>query len=144
MRPGRAVIASTLLGLATALPAFAGDPTGLWLTEKGDARVRVGRCGGALCGSIVWLKAPNDPATGKPSTDENNPDPTKRTRPLLGIHIVFGMKPSGTPDKWMGRFYNPDDGKTYEGRLSLIEATSLRAEGCLAVFCSGETWTRVK
>lgn len=132
-----------MVGDATIRPATAGDPTGVWLTEKADARIRIARCGDALCGSIVWLKSPRDPATGKPWTDERNPDAQKRPRPLLGIQIAYGLRPSGTPDKWTGHFYNADDGQSYDGHLILRTATMLTVEGCALGLCAGETWSRV-
>jgi hypothetical protein len=49
-----AVIA-TLLGAAPAR-AQGGEPVGVWLTQAGDARVRVSKCGGGICGVIVWLR----------------------------------------------------------------------------------------
>lgn len=53
----------------------AGDPRGVWLTEAGDAKVRVSKCGQALCGAIVWLKEPIDSVTGKSQIDDKNPNP---------------------------------------------------------------------
>ena len=45
------------------------DPTGIWLTQAGDAKVRVSRCRAGICGIVVWLRDPIDPATGSlPST----------------------------------------------------------------------------
>ena len=73
----------------------------MWLTQTGNSRIRVADCGGALCGTIIWLKEPNDPDTGKPKTDKNNSDASKRSRPLIGVQIVLGMKPAGA-DKWTG------------------------------------------
>ena len=122
----------------------AADPIGTWMTQNGDARVRVSHCGSALCGTVVWLKEPKDAVTGKPATDEHNADPRKRTRPLLGLRIMNGMRPSATPDKWTGQFYNADDGKSYDGSIVLTDARHLKAEGCLMVMCSAETWTRLK
>jgi uncharacterized protein (DUF2147 family) len=133
-----------MLGCTPVSSAMAGDPTGIWLTEKGDARVRIAHCGDALCGAIVWLVSSHDPASGKPWTDEHNPVAQMRSRPLLGIHVAYGMRPSGTPDKWTGHFYNADDGQTYDGHLVLQNATTLRAEGCMLGLCSGETWSRVR
>src|SRR5689334_603293 len=49
-----------LAGLALPGAAVAAEPTGTWLTEGGKSRVRIVRCGNALCGAIVWLKEPND------------------------------------------------------------------------------------
>jgi uncharacterized protein (DUF2147 family) len=139
----RAVIATVLLCLGLSVPASAGDPNGTWLTEGGKSRVRIAPCGGAICGSITWLREPND-ETGKPKTDKNNADAAKRGRPLIGVPIVLSMKPSGT-DKWAGQVYNAEDGKTYSGSVTLTGATSLKLEGCVmgGMICKGQTWTRV-
>ena len=76
-------------------PAYAAEPAGTWLTGDKDSQVRISNCGGAVCGALVWLKDPNDPATGKPKLDKNNADASKQSRPLLGVQIILGMKPSG-------------------------------------------------
>jgi uncharacterized protein (DUF2147 family) len=135
-------LAAALAALATA-SAAAADPTGTWTTEGGKSRVRIAACGNALCGTIVWLAEPNDPATGKPKTDRNNADSGKRARPLVGVQIVLGMKPNGT-DKWSGQVYNAEDGKTYSGNLTLSGANALRLEGCAlgGMICKGQTWSR--
>ena len=124
--------------------AFAADPSGNWLTESGSATVRIANCGAELCGAIVALKEPNDSATGRPKTDKNNPDTAKRSRPLVGVQIVFGMKPSGTANKWSGQVYNAEDGKTYSGNITLQGANTLKLEGCVlgGLFCKAQTWTR--
>src|SRR5207244_5515937 len=96
--------------------AFAADPSGTWMTQAGTSRIKIADCGGALCGTIIWLKEPNDPDTGKPTTDKNNSDSTKRSRPLMGVQIVLGMKPNGA-DKWAGQVYKAEDGKTYTGNI---------------------------
>ncbi len=49
-------------------------PAGTWLTEKGEARIHISQCGSNLCGKVVWLREPIDPATGKPQTDSRNPN----------------------------------------------------------------------
>jgi uncharacterized protein (DUF2147 family) len=140
------MIAATLLGLATAGPALAADPAGIWLTEGGKAQVRIAPCGGALCGAIVSLKEPNDPETGRPKVDKNNADAAKRSRPMIGVQTVLGMKPSSTPDKWTGNVYNAEDGKTYSGSLTVTGASSLALEGCVlgGLICKSQSWTRVK
>jgi uncharacterized protein (DUF2147 family) len=123
--------------------AAAADPIGSWATEGGAATVRIAACGAELCGTIVALKEPNDPATGRPKTDKNNPDAAKRTRALIGTQIVFGMKPSGA-NKWAGQVYNAEDGKTYSGSLTLQAPNTLKLEGCVlgGLICKGQTWTR--
>src|SRR5215469_12290827 len=84
-----AIVAATIAAAAAAGPARAADPIGTWYTADKESQVRITNCGGALCGSLVWLKEPNDPATGHPKTDKNNADATKQSRPLIGVQIVL-------------------------------------------------------
>jgi uncharacterized protein (DUF2147 family) len=135
--------AGLLLSCAVATPSWAADPAGTWLTQDGDAKVRIARCGGGWCGSIVWLREPIDPATRKPPIDDKNPDAGKRGRPIIGVQILIGFLPSG-PDRWSGRIYNPDDGNTYEGHLSIADRTHLNMQGCLIGICKAEIWGRTK
>ena len=59
-------IAPAFLAAPSARAQGAGEPTGVWLTQAGDARVRVSKCGGGICGTIVGLRDPIDPATASP------------------------------------------------------------------------------
>jgi uncharacterized protein (DUF2147 family) len=139
-----AALLALLVVLGLPAVAHAADPTGTWLTEGGKSRVKITHCGSALCGTIVWLKDPNDPATGKAKTDASNPDSARRGRSLIGVEIVLGMQPSATAGKWTGEVYNPEDGKTYSGSLTMTGANELSLAGCvLAVLCKSQTWTRV-
>ena len=133
-----------LLMLASAQSARAEEPLGNWLTQGGASRIKIADCGGALCGTIAWLKEPNDADTGKPKTDKNNSDAAKRSRPLIGVQIVLGMKPAGA-DKWNGQVYNAEDGKTYSGNLTYTGGNTLTLQGCAlgGLVCKAQTWTKV-
>ncbi len=131
--------ASVLAFCVLAGPAQASDPSGLWLTEDGAAKIKVASCGANVCGTISWLKEPND-SGGKPKVDKNNADASKRGRPIIGIPIVLSMKPNGN-DKWSGKIYNAEDGKTYDGSLTLAGNT-MKVQGCVSIFCRTKTWTR--
>jgi len=123
---------------------LAADPMGTWHTEEGKATVRIAACGPALCGTIISLKAANDPDTGKPQLDNHNVDASLRSRPMVGVLVVLGMKPSGTANKWSGQVYNAEDGKTYSGSLTLQDANTIKLEGCIlgGLACKAATWTR--
>jgi uncharacterized protein (DUF2147 family) len=122
---------------------MAADALGTWYTGDKESQVRIVNCGGALCGNLVWLKEPNDPATGRPKTDKNNADASKQSRPLLGVPIVLSMKPSGQ-GQWTGQVYNASDGKTYSGSFTLTGADTADLKGCvLSVICKSQTWSRV-
>ena len=133
--------AMLLLGLNQA--ARADEVEGIWLTAAGDAKIRISSCGKALCGIIVWLKAPIDPATGKPQIDDKNTNKALAQRPIVGINIINATR-SVADKKWSGTIYNADDGKTYSSDLQLAGTKKLEVRGCvLAVLCGGETWTKV-
>ena len=136
-----AAIAAILLAAPSARAQGAGEVTGVWLTQAGDARVRVSKCGGGICGVVVWLREPHDTATGQPATDSKNPNPSLARRPIIGLPLFSGMQPSG-PNKWSGQIYNADDGSTYASSVTMTSADSLRVEGCIGALCGGETWTR--
>jgi uncharacterized protein (DUF2147 family) len=118
------------------------DPAGLWLAQDGS-KVRVGTCGGAVCGTLVSIQPPTDPATGRPWTDKNNPDEVRRNRPLVGVVVFISMRPDG-PGRWAGQLYNADNGQTVSGHLIDIDNQTIRAEGCSGPLCGGENLSRIK
>ena len=135
-------ISAVLLAAPSALAQGAAEPTGTWMTQAGDARVKVSKCGGGICGVIVSLRAPIDPSTGRPAVDSKNPNPSLATRPMIGLPLFYGMQPSG-PNKWSGQIYNADDGNSYASSVSLSGSDTLRVEGCVGALCGGENWSRV-
>jgi uncharacterized protein (DUF2147 family) len=131
----RNVFASAAFLALTASSAMAADPIGDWLVKDGYAHIRIDNCAGKMWGIVAWEKE-----TG---FDKENPDPTKKGRPTLGMPILLGMKPT-RPNLWEGEIYNSNNGKTYDARISLLNDTTLKLEGCvLGIFCGGENWTRV-
>ena len=121
--------------------AFAANPEGTWLSGDGGTKVHITNCGGKLCGKVVWLQEPTD-QSGKPKTDALNPDPAKKSRPMLGLQVVQGLAPSGT-NRWSGQIYNADDGKTYAANMQLQGDDTAKVEGCvLGILCKGQTWKR--
>jgi uncharacterized protein (DUF2147 family) len=125
-------------GCASALA----DPTGLWLAKDG-AHVSIATCGDALCGVLASTKSPADPETGAPWADKHNIDPGLRSRPLVGVTVLMGMRPASN-DRWSGHLYNTDDGKTYFGNIIEIDARTIRIEGCVGLICGGDNLTRIK
>ena len=138
------IVIAALAMLLVGMPARAevrGGPDGIWLTQAGDAKVRVSRCGAGICGVVVWLKEPIDPLTGKPQVDDKNPNPALAKRPIIGLSLFSGMRSVG-PNQWAGQIYNADDGKSYASHISVSGPDALRVEGCVGTFCGGEDWTR--
>ena len=137
------VFSALALALILIAPAFAGDPFGTWLTGDKKGKVHIVNCGGALCGTLVWLQEPIDPDTNKPKTDKHNVDASKQGRPLLGVPIVLSMKPNGG-DQWQGQVYNAEDGNTYSGSFTLTGPNTADLKGCVmgGLICKTANWTR--
>jgi uncharacterized protein (DUF2147 family) len=133
------ILLANAVGVARAAPDA--SPIGVWLTQAGDAKVQVSRCGGALCGKVIWLRDPIDSATGKPQADNKNQNPALQTRPIIGIQLFIGMQPSA-PNAWSGRIYNADDGQSYASTVTQIDAGRLEVKGCVGALCGSETWSR--
>jgi uncharacterized protein (DUF2147 family) len=102
---------------------------GDWWTPGFGARVRIERCGDAVCGRIVW------------AWDETPGDIADKL-PLVGRRVIDGMRADG-PERWHGgRMYNPEDGRDYKGHLHLQSPTRLSVEGCVLFICKQQIWRR--
>jgi uncharacterized protein (DUF2147 family) len=100
------------------------DPHGVWLRPEGGEQFSFYDCGALLCAKLISVKKPEDEKS-------------------VGAVILRGAAKSG-PNEWKGKLYNTQDGKTYDGFITIKSANELRLKGCLwGVLCSGETWTRV-
>ena len=120
-------------------------PVGVWLHANERIQVEIAPCGDELCGTLVWFRWPND-AQGLPLVDLKNADPKLRTRPLLGLTILYGLRRTGE-HKWEGgKIYNPDDGRDYQAAMSIREdgALRVRAYKLLPIFGKNFIWTRVR
>jgi uncharacterized protein (DUF2147 family) len=122
-RLGLIVIGLSFGGTASSGPAMAQDVAGTWQRDTGASRVRLAKCGDAICGTLAWLKDTNGPAK-------------------VGQRIFYDMKPSGE-GKWAGSAFNPEDGKTYSGTMTL-SGDALTTSGCVmgGLICRSVKWTR--
>ena len=108
----------------------------------GKVTVKVSDCGRGLCATIVDLAEPISKIDGKPKVDRENPDTSKRQRPLIGLTVMNGMAPNGQ-NTWKGTIYNPDDGNTYRATMRL-NGNVMKVQGCVAaVFCKTNTFRRI-
>lgn len=126
---GVGVMAGFLLSISVAQAA---GISGTWRTEKGW-KVKLYKCGGSYCGRVVG---------GTKSRDTKNPNKALRSRKMVGVRMVWGMKKSGSG--YSGKLYNPNDGKTYTGKISKVTGSSMRLSGCVlgGLICKGQTWRK--
>lgn len=117
-----------ILAIVPAFAAMAQDVIGKWKLDDGSAVVEIYKSGDAFNGKIVWLDEPND-ASGKPATDINNPDKSLRSRKLMGLNLLSGLKNSGS-EYTGGKIYDPANGKTYNCSMK-VEGDVLKVRGSL-------------
>ncbi len=138
-----AVIAAIFV--CSSISAMAQEILGKWWDEehKGQTELYMSPSG-KLYGKITMLAEPIDKETGKAALDKHNSDPKLRSRPTLGLVVVFGFVKNG--NKWEGSVYNPKDGKTYSGYMELQPDGRLKLRGYVGITLIGKTeyWTRVK
>lgn len=108
--------------------AYAQDVTGKWKLEDGTAIVEVYRQGNVFNGKIVWLKDPYE-ADGTPAVDSNNPDKSLRSRKIIGLNMLSGLK-AVKGEYSGGKIYDPGNGKTYNCSMK-VEGNVLKVRGSL-------------
>lgn len=135
----------TLAFIAASLSsAVAQDVIGKWKLDDGSAIVEVYQEGSAYNGKIIWLSDPNGP-DGKPAKDYNNPDKSLRSRQLIGLNMLCGLKKNGG-EYTGGSIYDPGNGKTYNCSMK-VEGDVLHVRGSLdkrGLLGRTMDWFRVK
>ncbi|MFA5968740.1 MAG: DUF2147 domain-containing protein [Sphingomonas sp.] len=136
-----AIAVSAIAVSAIAIPAHAAAPiTGQWVTQSGNAIVTIEPCGASVCGKISKIIRPDPKGNG---TDQKNPEPQLRSRPVLGLQIIPSFTDAGKD--WRGQIYSPEAGRSYKGYLSRQADGSLKVTGCIAAFlCQNQKWTPAK
>lgn len=96
---------------------------GLWTRDDGAARVQISPCGEALCGVVVWMKSASAKAR-------------------VGQRVFFDMI-RADQNSWAGKAFNPEDGKTYNGKM-VLNGRKLKTSGCVlgGLICKTVLWKR--
>ena len=119
----KALILTAAAAIVCCGAAFAGDASGVWLRSDGKTKVKFSSCGSALCGVVAWNRDKDAPAH-------------------IGQQVFFDMIPAGE-NLWKGSAFNPEDGKTYSGKMTLAGGT-LTTAGCVlgGLICKSFDWSR--
>ncbi len=113
---------------------------GVWINAKQDGLIRIVKNKNKFDGVIVGGVKPEDVNR----VDINNPDPKLRSQLLLGKVMLSGFVFEGDK-KWSGgEIYDPNNGKTYQCKLELIDQKNLSVRGYIGfpLFGRTEVWTR--
>lgn len=115
---------------------------GKWLSEDKEGITEIYEQRGEYDGKINWLKAPDD-ESGRPFTDTENPNSSKRDQPLMGLVILTNFHFS--ENEWKGgKIYDPQNGKLYTCTMWLTDPNTLKVRGYWGLFYQTQTWTRTK
>jgi len=117
------------------------SPIGLW--KGGDATFEMFESEGTLSARIVALSEPKT-AEGKEKTDIYNPDPKKRTHPIIGLVFISGFTKKNDTRWENGTVYDPKSGKTYSCFMELQGPDKIKVRGFLVIPLMGRNyfWTR--
>ena len=130
--------------LTSLCAVLAQDVVGKWKLEDGSAIVEVYKQGDVYNGKIVWLQHPTE-TDGSPAADNKNPDPKLRSRQLIGLNMLIGLKKVGGEYSG-GSIYDPGNGKTYNCSMK-VEGDVLKVRGSLdkrGLLGRTMDWFRVK
>jgi len=117
---------------------------GKWINSTGEAHLEIFKRGDKYFGKLVWIKEPKG-TEGVVKTDLKNPDPSLRTKPILGMEILKNFVYDD--GKWTdGSIYDPKSGKTYSCNMTIKENGQLNMRGYIGISLIGrsEVWKRVK
>ena len=101
---------------------------GNWKLEDGTAIVEVYSQGDVFYGKIIWLKNPTM-KDGTPVVDVYNPNTKLRSRKIMGLNILSGLKKDGKEYSG-GLIYDPNNGNTYYCSMK-VEGDTLKVRGSL-------------
>lgn len=114
------------LVLATASQAQqTADPSGIWLRDDGNARVRIAPCGSNICATNLWI---GDTSKGEETGDR----------------LVMSLQPK-SPDTLSGTAYDAKRDRTYSITVQVSE-NALLTRGCIlgGILCKNVYWQPAK
>jgi uncharacterized protein (DUF2147 family) len=87
---------------------------GIWWNEEKTSKVEVSEVNGKFVGTVISI-IPEKWVNGAPEKDTKNPDEKLRSRSVVGIQILSGLKFNSADKEWQGgSIYDPKNGKTYD------------------------------
>lgn len=116
----------------------ADDIVGFWMHEENVVKIKIERIGNKYYGKMVWLEKPNF-ADGTPKKDIHNPDPALRDTPFIGLRIVKDLEYKGNGTWGGGTLYDPEHGKTYGCKITLVSENEANVRGYIGFAFIGKS-----
>ena len=115
---------------------------GTYLNADLKSKIEFFKSGDTYCGKIVWLKEPND-ENGNPKKDVKNPDKALRSRPLMGLVNITGLKYDGNGKYIDGKVYRPAEGDELKFKVKINADGSIDVTGTKGIFSLTKTWKKL-
>ena len=121
------------------------SPVGTWNTiddetNKPKSLVRITEQDGVISGAIEKIV---DPAKQDSKCDACAGDDPRQGKPVIGMTILTGLKKEGDNVYSGGRILDPNNGKTYNAKVTVIEGgKKLEMRGSILFIGRTQTWIR--
>lgn len=101
------------------------DPSGVWLRDDGNARVRIAPCGRNMCATNLWIR---DTSKGEEAGDR----------------LIMALQPKSS-DTLSGTAYDAKRERTYSITVQVSD-NSLLTRGCIlgGILCKNVRWQPVR
>ena len=123
------------------------SPVGTWNTiddetKKPKSLVRITEKDGVISGTVEKIV---DPAKQDSKCDECADDDPRKGKPVIGMTILTGLKKDGDNVYGGGKILDPNNGKVYNARVTVIEdGRKLEMRGSFLFIGRTQTWIRVE
>lgn len=115
----------------------ANDILGYYMSPSGKSILKIYESNGKYYGKPVWMKEPD-------MLDSKNPDVSKRTQKVFGSNAIRDFVFDGKSTWEKGYIYDPNNGKTYDCKITRDEKGNLNVRGYIGISLIGRTEYFVK
>ena len=139
------LISLLVAGASLAAAADPMSPVGAWTTIDDETKklksvVRITEKDGVISGAIEKIL---DPAKQDSRCEECADDDPRKGKPVVGMTILTGLKKEGDNVYGGGRVLDPNNGKTYNARVTVIDGgKKLEMRGSILFIGRTQTWLR--
>ena len=113
---------------------------GKWMSSQNNLIVQVYKNGDQFKAKIVWFRDHVLPM--EDCCDKHNPDPTLRTRKIVGLDVLNGLRYDADSQSWEdGMIYDAEQGKEWNASAYIDKEGLLKVKGYWHIKLIGRTMT---
>ena len=116
---------------------------GKWMSDENNLEVEVYKEGVQFKAKVLWFDDSDDKSKPMSTrTDEKNPKAELRSRRIIGMEVLSGLKYDEDDDEWVnGTIYDSKSGKEWSSKVWINKNNLLKVRGYWLVSLFGETMT---